>query len=45
MDVARYKYPPFWVDADLLWQAMATPDSVSARHRGYVVVEVPLPPL
>ena len=24
MDVARYKYPPFWVDTDLLWQAMAT---------------------
>ena len=21
MDVARYKYPPFWVDANLLWRS------------------------
>ena len=40
MDVARYKYPPFWVDTDLLWQAMATTDTSSARHRGYIVVEI-----
>ncbi|MGD9508146.1 MAG: phytochelatin synthase family protein [Geminicoccaceae bacterium] len=40
MDVARYKYPPFWVDADLLWQAMATTDTSSNRHRGYILVEV-----
>ena len=40
LDVARYKYPPFWVDTDLLWQAMATTDTSSGRHRGYIVVEV-----
>ena len=40
MDVARYKFPPFWVDTDLLWQAMATTDTTSGRHRGYIVVEV-----
>ena len=40
MDVARYKFPPFWVDTDLLWQAMATADTSSGRHRGYIVVEV-----
>ncbi|MFL5333606.1 MAG: phytochelatin synthase family protein [Geminicoccaceae bacterium] len=40
MDVARYKYPPFWVDTDLLWQAMATTDTSSGRHRGFIVVEV-----
>jgi hypothetical protein len=40
MDVARYKYPPFWVDADLMWQAMATTDTTSGRHRGFIVVEV-----
>jgi hypothetical protein len=40
MDVARYKFPPFWVDTDLLWQAMATTDATSGRHRGYIVVEV-----
>ena len=44
MDVARYKYPPFWVDADLLWQAMATPDTVSGRHRGYAIIDVPQAP-
>lgn len=40
LDVARYKYPPFWVDADLLWAAMATPDSSSGQHRGYILVRV-----
>ncbi|HJZ34249.1 MAG TPA: phytochelatin synthase family protein, partial [Hyphomicrobiaceae bacterium] len=40
MDVARYKYPPFWVDTELLWQAMATTDTSSGQHRGYIVVEV-----
>jgi len=40
MDVARYKYPPFWVNTDLLWDAMATTDTSSGRHRGYIVVEV-----
>jgi hypothetical protein len=44
MDVARYKYPPFWVDAALLWQAMATTDTVSERHRGYVVIDAPPAP-
>jgi Phytochelatin synthase len=44
MDVARYKYPPFWVDADLLWQAMATTDAVSDRHRGYVIIDAPQAP-
>jgi Phytochelatin synthase len=39
MDVARYKYPPFWVDTDLLWRAMATTDTSSDRHRGYIVLE------
>jgi hypothetical protein len=40
MDVARYKFPPFWVDTDLLWDAMATTDTSSGRHRGYIVVKV-----
>jgi hypothetical protein len=41
MDVARYKYPPFWVTTDLLWAAMATIDTSSGRHRGYIVISVP----
>ena len=38
--MAHYKYPPFWVGTDLLWRAMATTDTSSYRHRGYIVVEV-----
>jgi hypothetical protein len=40
LDVARYKYPPFWVDTDLLWRSMATVDTSSGRHRGDIMVEV-----
>ena len=40
MDVAGYNYPPFWLDTDLLWRSMATTDTSSGRHRGYIVVEV-----
>ena len=36
MDVARYKYPPFWVPLELLFKAMATRDGDSGRHRGAV---------
>ncbi|BAY43071.1 hypothetical protein SAMD00079811_06490 [Scytonema sp. HK-05] len=38
MDVARYKYPPIWVKTADLWKAMATPDSVSGKTRGFVFV-------
>ena len=38
LDVSRYKYPPVWVKAADLWQAMATMDSVSGKTRGFVVV-------
>ncbi|MBV8882632.1 MAG: phytochelatin synthase family protein [Chroococcidiopsidaceae cyanobacterium CP_BM_RX_35] len=38
LDVSRYKYPPIWVKAVDLWQAMATMDSVSGKTRGFVVV-------
>ena len=40
MHVARYKHPTFWVDADLLWRAMATTDTTSGRHRRFIAVEV-----
>ncbi|GEM_PF-566601 len=36
LDVARYKYPPFWVPVELLYKAMATRDSDSKRNRGFV---------
>ena len=38
LDVSRYKYPPVWVKAEVLWKAMAeTTDSESGRSRGYLV--------
>ena len=38
LDVSRYKYPPVWVKAEELWQAMATVDPVSGKTRGFVFV-------
>jgi hypothetical protein len=38
LDVAQFKYPAFWVDAKLLWDAMNTGDSVSGKHRGFVII-------
>ncbi|MEO8890440.1 MAG: phytochelatin synthase family protein [Coleofasciculaceae cyanobacterium] len=39
LDVSRYKYPPVWVKASDLWQAMATVDSDSGKTRGFVLVK------
>ncbi|MBD2428893.1 phytochelatin synthase family protein [Phormidium sp. FACHB-1136] len=39
LDVSRYKYPPVWVEADLLWQAINTVDSVSGQTRGFLLIE------
>src|SRR4028118_1171519 len=38
LDVSRYKYPPVWVKASELWQAIATVDSDSGKTRGFVLV-------
>ena len=39
LDVARYKYPPVWVKASDLFDAMNTTDSANAgKTRGYVLV-------
>ena len=38
MDVARYKYPPAWVKAEELWQAMNTEDADARAKRGFVIV-------
>ena len=38
MDVARYKYPPFWATSTQLWDAMMAVDSSSGRARGYILV-------
>lgn len=38
LDVAAYKYPPVWVPAQALWEAMQAVDTTSGRSRGFVVV-------
>lgn len=40
MDVARYKYPPVWVRAEVLFQAMNTIDRSSGMSRGWCTVSV-----
>jgi hypothetical protein len=39
MDVARYKYPPAWVTAEDLWNAMNTVDTDAKMKRGFVIVD------
>jgi hypothetical protein len=41
LDVARYKYPPVWVEAADLWQAMNTLDSTAGKTRGFITVRLP----
>lgn len=38
LDVAAYRYPPVWVPAVDLWNAMNTVDTTSGRTRGFVAV-------
>ncbi len=38
LDVSRYKYPPVWVKAIDLWQAMRTYDRDAGKSRGFVLV-------
>ena len=40
LDVSRYKYPPVWVKAAALWDAMAAVDQGSKQSRGYLTVRV-----
>jgi Phytochelatin synthase len=44
LDVARYKYPPAWVDAAALFGAMRTDDFVSGKTRGFVLVSAAASP-
>jgi hypothetical protein len=43
LDVARFKYPPVWVKAETLWQAMDTVDDASGKTRGFVLISRPAP--
>ena len=38
MDVARFKYPPFWVPLELLWKSMAVDDEKTKSPRGYFIL-------
>lgn len=39
MDVARFKYPPFWVPVEQLHAASATLDPATGRARGWIVLD------
>lgn len=36
LDVARFKYPPHWVPAETLWEAMRAVDPEAGEPRGYL---------
>ena len=38
LDVARFKYPAHWMDADRLWQAMQEVDAATKQARGWMVI-------
>lgn len=38
LDVARFKYPPHWVSAERLWEAMCGIDSTTGRPRGWLTL-------
>ncbi|GAX10310.1 hypothetical protein FisN_3Lh513 [Fistulifera solaris] len=42
LDVARFKYPPYWVPVSELYQAMTWIDKVTAQSRGWYVMRPPL---
>jgi hypothetical protein len=38
MDVARFKYPPYWVPVEVMWKAMRTVDPETRRSRGFFIM-------
>lgn len=38
LDVARFKYPPYWVPVAEMWEAMRTVDPESHRSRGFFIM-------
>lgn len=38
MDVARFKYPPYWVPLSLLWESMLPQDKATGMSRGWAVL-------
>ncbi|KAI8825881.1 Phytochelatin synthase-domain-containing protein [Fimicolochytrium jonesii] len=38
LDVARFKYPAYWVSFDLLWESLQPKDSATNKPRGYITL-------
>ena len=38
MDVARFKYPPYWAPLPLLWRAIQETDASTGQGRGYYLM-------
>jgi len=38
MDVARFKYPPYWVPLERLWSAMEEADPMTSAPRGFFIL-------
>lgn len=38
LDVARFKYPPHWIPAERLWQAMQAVDTATGLSRGWLAL-------
>ncbi|MFC3231287.1 phytochelatin synthase family protein [Marinibaculum pumilum] len=41
LDVAKYKYPPVWIEVEMFHAAMLLKDTSSDRSRGFVIVSRP----
>lgn len=41
LDVARFKYPSYWVSIDTLWAAMQPPDPDTGKCRGFIKLSKP----
>ncbi len=39
LDVARFKYPPHWISAERLWQAMHAIDPATGKSRGWIALQ------
>lgn len=39
LDVARFKYPPHWISAERLWNAMHAIDPATGRSRGWIALQ------
>lgn len=43
LDVARFKYQPYWVPVSVLYEAMTLVDKVTSKPRGWYLMRPPLP--